>query len=75
MPLPILLYPLFNLSLIKPRDTIGRGVGVVMLRFLGIWRGGGERGVPAGSGVAFGETGFDLDHGGGEEDGFLLEAC
>jgi hypothetical protein len=42
--------------------------------FLGIGRGWGKGVSCPGAHVAFGEASFDFDYGGGEEDGFLLEA-
>ena len=63
MSLPILLYPLLNLSLIQPlgrmrnRHHVGRGV-------LGVGRDGAERRVGVfGHVVAFGKAGFDLEDG------------
>lgn len=73
MSLPILLYPLLYLSLIQPLGGMrGHAVGWGVLR---VGRDGAEGGVGVFSEVvAFGEAGFDLEDGIGEEDGLLLEA-
>ena len=74
MPLPVLLYPLLYLPLIKPLggmrgDNVGSGV-------LGVGRDGAQGGVGVFAQIiAFGEAGFDFEDGISEEDRFLLEAC
>ena len=75
MPLPILLYPLLNLSLVQPCEAYSvcfqrrSSFGVLDCSF-GIGRDGREGGVCVRCGVAFCEAGFDFEDGFGEEDGF-----
>lgn len=74
MPLPVLLDPLLNLPLVQPLG--GMRVRDVRRGVLGVWRDGAECGVGVfGHVVAFGQAGFNLEDGVGEEYGLLLEAC